>query len=198
MKFFIKLYGKLDHSDCDVDTTNRLFAYVIDYLVGKLWYSIPIGIIWLYYTKNLDELASDIVSINHELGYGIAMITGVLALLFGIFYYVVIPYKIYPGQTLGKRFMGFKIVHTNDREVTLKTLIIRQFIGIILIEGFIYAITGVIREMIALSIGNEITQVLTIAGIIITGISCFLVVRVRSHRMLHDYMAKTKVVSVKK
>ena len=65
--------------------------------------------------------------------YGI--IAGILAVLFAIFYFVIVPAYIYPGQTLGKKICKIKIVKVNNEQVTIKNMLLRQLLGVIVIEG---------------------------------------------------------------
>lgn len=68
-------------------------------------------LLWMMWTKDMETMAGvNVLVIAGRLGDGKAYLAGTLSILFALFYYVYIPLKIYPGQTPGKRAMGFKIV----------------------------------------------------------------------------------------
>lgn len=197
MKLFIKLYTMLDHTPNEVDNFKRGLAYMIDWFVGYLIFSIPIATIWLSQTKDSSSIASDLATIANRLGNGFAYLALALAVVFAIVYYVVYPLKK-QGQSFGKNFMDIKIVKVNGDPVDMKTMIIRQIIGIFLIEGFIYGISDLMRQVFSISGFPLVAIVLTGIAVIISAISLFLGLRFQSHRMLHDYLANTKVVPAKK
>ena len=81
-------------------------------------------------------------------------IAGILCIIVTFVYYIYIPYKKYPGQTLGKRLMKIKIVNNEDYSaISLKTLIIRQGIGLFLLEGSAIVVSDYLRQMLTLATG---------------------------------------------
>ena len=88
----------------DAPLVKRFISYLIDWYVGALCTAIPIAIISQKLTNTM--LNQNIVEFKQP--YGI--IAGILAVLFAIFYFVIVPAYIYPGQTLGKKICKIKIV----------------------------------------------------------------------------------------
>ena len=52
-----------------------------------------------------------------------AFLAGALCILFALFYYVYVPWRIWPGQTLGKRVAGYRMEKTDGTAVDLITLL---------------------------------------------------------------------------
>lgn len=196
MNIFMKLYMKLDHSICDVTSSKRFVAYVIDWFLGSLFTMLPMCILWMMWTKDMDTMArTNVLLIAGHVGYAQAYLAGGVSILFALFYYVVVPWRIYPGQTVGKRAMGFKVVKLDETDVDLKTLVIREVLGIIIIEGGLYNVSGIIHSMISLALNLNLGQWLLYIGLGISIVSAFLALKMSSQRMLHDYLAKTKVIA---
>ena len=188
-----------DKNPSNVNISRRIFAYIIDWLLGALIMMLPMWIIWLNGNGDPELLnAVSIWTIAVEMSYQDAYIAGFLALMFALFYYVFIPWKVYKGQTIGKRMMGFKIVRTDDSEVELKELILRQVVGIIVIESVLYNVSLLWEGLISLMIGYNISIICMFIGFLITAGSCLIALSNQSRRMLHDYIAKTKVILLKK
>ncbi|MEG0328988.1 MAG: RDD family protein [Longicatena sp.] len=196
MSLFVRLYTLFDNSECDVNNGKRFFAYVIDWFLGSLFTMLPMCIMWLLLTKDMDKMAGvNVMYIAGQVSTSKAYLAGLLSTVFALFYYVVIPWKIHRGQTIGKRMMGFKIVQKNNEEVTLSTLIIRQVIGIIIIEGALYNVSGILHSMLSLATNINFISILMYVGLAISVCSGFLVLKINSRRMFHDYLAKTKVIA---
>lgn len=195
MNIFFKLYMKLDHSECNVANGKRLFAYIIDWFLGSLCTLLPMCLLWMMWTKDMDTMASvNVLVIAGKLGDMKAYLAGTLSILFALFYYVYIPLKIYPGQTPGKRAMGFKIVKKDDSKADLKTLLIREVIGVMIIEGSLYTVSGVWHSMLSLALNLNLVGILMYAGLAVGILSGFMILKINSRRMFHDYLANTKVV----
>lgn len=196
--FYTKLYDITDHTPCKVDTPPRLGAYIIDWVVGGIFTGLPAVFIYSGIAKKTDFFSDLYVfeSLGMESYWG--FLTGFLCLLFALFYYVFVPLKIYRGQTFGKRMAGFKIVKTNGDEVDLKSLLIRQILGIFILESAAFIISNYLRQLTTLSLHFYVDYVWSLAGMIITLLSFILVLRTDSHRAIHDYLANTCVVPLHK
>lgn len=195
MNIFMKLYMKLDHSICNVTSSKRFVAYVIDWFLGSLFTMLPMCILWMMWTKDMETMSrANVLLIAGNVGYMQAYLAGGVSVLFALFYYVIVPWRIYPGQTVGKRAMGFKIVKLDESDVDLKTLILRQIIGIIIIEGGLYNVSGILHSLISLALNLNLVQWLLYIGLGISILSAFLALKMSSQRMFHDYLAKTKVI----
>lgn len=195
MSLFIKIYTFIDHRNCNVTNGKRLFAYVFDWFFGSLFTTLPMSIMWLMKTHDMQNMASvNVLNMSTHVTVSYAYLGGVLSIVFALFYYIFIPWKIYPGQTPGKRMMGFKITKLDDEEATIGTLFIRQFIGIMLIEGALYSISGVLHSILSLATDINFITPLMYLCLLISVLSGFLLLKGESRRAFHDYLAKTKVV----
>lgn len=197
MSLFIKIYTFIDHTACNVSSGKRLFAYIIDWFLGSLCTTLPMSIMWLMKTHDMEHMSGvNVMNMASHVTVGYAYIAGFLSVVFALFYYIFIPWKVYPGQTPGKRMMRFKIMGLNDEEVKLGTLIVRQFIGIMVIEGALYTVSGVLHSILALATNINFITPLMYVGLFISVFSAFLLLKGESKRALHDYVAKTKVVAI--
>ena len=156
----------------------RLIAYFIDWYIISVMTILPITSI-----VNLPLIP--------------AISAFLIGLLLSLLYLVYFPYK-YNGQTIGKKIFGLKIVKNNEINIDLKTLLIRNGVGLILIEGTFYSCSIYFWELINIIFEASIASfALSILGIV-SFISMFMSLLNSNHRMLHDYLSKTSVVTVHK
>lgn len=195
MKLYFKLYAMMDHNPNHVDTFKRFVAFGVDWFLGYMCCFLPIAVIFLYNEKGSNDLVSDLAMLGNRVGPQAAYLAAFLCFLIAIFYYVIVPLKIYPGQTFGKRFMGLKMVKVNGQPIDLKALLLRQVLAMIVLEGYLcYGVSENLRQVFAVAGFPIVTLVLSFIAILISAISIFLCYKFESHRALHDYIAKTKVV----
>lgn len=175
----------------DAPVTKRFISYLIDWYVGALCTAIPISIISQKLTNTM--LNQNIVEFQQP--YGI--IAGILAVLFAIFYFVIVPTYVYPGQTIGKRICKIMIVKNDNEQVTIKNMLLRQLLGIIVIEGVLVSASAIWHEIITIITQTNFVTPLMYAGFVISAISILLYLFKGEHRALHDYLGNTKVVMCK-
>lgn len=179
---------------CNVNHMHRFTAYLIDWFVGALCMNLPIMLLWLMQTKDMDNASKlSLGLIADKLGMNMAGIAVGLGFLASVFYFVIVPWKILPGQTVGKRIMHFKVVKTNGEKAGLGTLLVREVIGIFVLEGVVFHVSGLLKEALDLFTGLNFSGYLMWEGIIVTVVSGLLCMCVKNHRMIHDYIAGTKV-----
>ena len=155
----------------------------------------PICLLWLFQTHDMEGMSRvSLWLIQDRLSTSQAYLAGCIGILFSLFYYVVIPWKIFPEQTLGKRAVGIKIVSLDEKDVSLKTLLVRQVIGIMILEGVFYNVSDIWHTLVSMMSGLNFTGILMYQGLIVGIFSAALAMVYKSHRLLHDYLAKTKVV----
>lgn len=199
---FKKLYkiydSKIDKEYCDVGLPKRLFAYIIDWILGGIFTSMPGVFICLNLTKQ--NIMFENLYIFEALGYEryVGFLVGFLCFIFAIFYYVFVMWRIFPGQTIGKKIMGIKVVNKDNLDVNFKTIFIRQVVCIFLIEGVAYTISSYIRQCITLATRYYVDNILQNICIIFFILSAMLVCGTASQRALHDYISNTKVIKIKK
>lgn len=192
-KGYQRIVCKIDSTPCRVDTPKRAGAYLADWVIGGILTGAPGVFLYAALTKRTDMFAG--LYVFESLGYSRiwAVITGLCCILAALFYYVYVPWKIYPGQTLGKKWAGFKITKLDGADVDLKTLLIRQVLCIFLLEGAVLVVTSYIRQLVTLSLSFYVDYYWQILGMIMMTISVILAIKTESHRTIHDYIAKTKL-----
>lgn len=168
--------------------SRRFLSYLIDWYVGALATAFPIAVI--SQKINGTMLQQDIL--NFQKPYG--LIGGVLGLICAFLYFVVVPMYVWKGQTFGKRVCGIKIVTIEDQDVQLKNILLRQLIGIIIIEGSLVSASAIWHQIATLLTGVDFIQPLMYVGFVLSGISVLLVAFKKEHRAIHDYLGKTRVV----
>ena len=97
VKWYFRLFSKLDNEQTNVDMTTRAFAYIVDWVLGSFVTAFPTVFMYMSYTKST-ELNQNLLTFP-TITY--ALIAGGLSLLFAMIYYVYIPVKVHKGQTYG-------------------------------------------------------------------------------------------------
>ena len=92
--------------------------------------------------------------------------------------------------------MKLKIVNEDYSALSKKTLVIRQVVMMMLVEGSIYASTATFHQLLRLLSGTTFTKIYTIVGLILTILSVVLLVLTKSHQSLHDLVCHTLVVDI--
>ena len=95
LKWYFRLFSKLDNEACNVDMTNRAVAWGIDWIAGSLITAFPTVIFYMALTKT-QEVNQNLLAFDQPYGW----VAGILSLLFCIAYYVIYPYR-HNGQTCG-------------------------------------------------------------------------------------------------
>ena len=170
--------------------TRRVLSYFIDWYLGALCAAFPIAVVSqkLYGTM----LKQNLLKIQQPYGF----IAGIIGVIFALFYYIYIPFFVYKGQTVGKRICKVKIIQNNNQEVSLKSLVLRQGLGMIVIEGIFVSASALWHQLVSLCIHVNIVSTMMYVGFVVGGISTLMVIFTKEHRAIHDYIGNTKVVSV--
>ena len=121
---------------------------------------------------------------------------GIIGVILLLFYYIYIPFFVYKGQTVGKRICKVKIIQNNNQEVSLKSLVLRQGLGMIVIEGIFVSASALWHQLVSLCIHVNIVSMMMYVGFVVGGISTLMIIFTKEHRAIHDYIGNTKVVSV--
>lgn len=168
----------------------RLVAYVIDWYVTSLFVMAPVALLYSIETGK-KSLAIDISLLS--LPY--ACVSFVIGLVLSIYYLVYSPLKT--GQTLGKRAMSIKIVKMNGNDIDLKTMVIRQIVGIVLIEGVMFTVSTYFHEIVAMLIRIPYSNYIAYVFTAVLVVSIIIAIIKPEKRMIHDYLAGTKVIALK-
>ena len=172
----------------EVKLGRRFLSYLLDWYIGALCASFPIAVISqkLYGTM----LKQNILEFKEPYG----LIGGILGIIFALFYFVIVPKYIYPGQTLGKHICKIKIIQEDGNDVTLKHLLLRQVLGIMVVEGTVVSASTLWHQLATILTNVDFVKPLMYAGFAIGGISALMVIFTKSHKAIHDYIGKTRVV----
>ena len=164
---------------------SRLYAYAIDWAVGGVVSGFPAVLLYAEVTRRNDMFSNL---------YIFGMVAGTLCILAAILYFVVVPLRVWPGQTLGKRIAHIKVLREDGTAAGPLCLVIRQVLVGFLLEGSGFVVARYIREMAVLATRVDVNYYWEIAGMVITLISGILALVLPSRRALHDYLARTRVV----
>ncbi|MGN1398786.1 MAG: RDD family protein [Erysipelotrichaceae bacterium] len=166
----------------------RLIAYAIDWYL----YSIVLIAFNAIFSKVCGVEAT--VFMTLEL-YSLpaAFMCFALMLLLHFVYFILIPFY-FNGQSIGKKITKLKIVSINGEKVTIKQLVIREFIGVILVEGYLSVTNGYLRTLLGMFFSQ--TKILSIGWFIISGLSSSCALYSKEARMFHDYIGTTKVINI--
>lgn len=167
----------------------RFFAYLLDFYLGMLLCSLPIVL------ANGILNQSDKMQMNLFYFDGVTFyIVAAVSLLLGFWYYVYIPCSVWKGQTLAKHLFHFKIVKMDGEDVDLKSLFLRQIIGMFIIEGSVVAASSLLRQIMTYATSMNFIDPLIYVGFAITILSAIMMIFGKNRRMLHDIIGTTMVV----
>ena len=82
LKWYFRLFSKLDNEACNVDMTNRAVAWLIDWVAGSMITAFPTVILYMALTKT-QEVNQNLLIFDQPYGW----VAGILSLLFCIAYY---------------------------------------------------------------------------------------------------------------
>lgn len=172
----------------DISLWKRLGAYGIDWYIGSLLINIPI---YLYNYK----LEGSVADLSVErIPYPLNLSLLFISLLIAILYYVIVPIAVFPGQTLGKKITRLVVVDESGTYGGLRTLLLRQFLGIFLVEGIIYPTHPLFTDIFLLLFGVDVSQHTYVIYLVVSLVSVLLLVL--KGRAIHDYIGGTWVVDI--
>jgi len=189
-----KMKEKLISLKSDIENDNnylrRFIAYGIDWYIGGVVASLPIIILYMMHNDNVTYIVQQLSIFTYPLN----MIAGSLSFLVSVLYYVVVPALVWQGQTLGKKITHMKIINNNYQDVSMKQVVIRQGVMILLVQGSIFTASHMLHEVLEIITGYNISTVYGYIGLVITTFSILLVFLLPSKRALHDIVANTRVI----
>lgn len=167
----------------------RLFAYILDWYIGALVTMLPISLVSqrLYGTMKMPI---------QKFPTQLMIISSILSLFCAFIYYVLVPYKLYSGQTIGKHLCKVKIISTRHERLYFKDIFIRQFICLFFIEGYLISASSLIRQLIVIATKITYMNKIIYVFIGITIFSALLTLFTKEHLALHDYFSHTKVIEI--
>lgn len=178
----------------EVPALKRFGAYAVDWAVGGVVTGAPAVLLYSGVTRRTD-FYSDLY-VFEALGYPVwlGVLAGALCILAGLFYYVCVPAKLMPGQTLGKRLFGLEIRSLDGSLPTLGTLFVRYGLVGFLVEGSAFVTGRFIRELVTLIVRVDMATPWSIACLALTFTSALFALYRPKHRAFHDMVARTHVV----
>lgn len=172
-----------------VNNFKRLIAYIIDWYAASMLAGIPVVLIYSIFFKDL-EITQNVTLL--PMPYNI--LAGVIAICIYLAYFIIVPLKVYPGQTFAKKIMNIKVVKNDDSDVDFITLLKRELVGVMIIEGYIAASSSYFHQIINIIVGQNLNEVYVYLFGIITGLSILWACASPQRKMFHDYIAQTKLV----
>lgn len=182
----------VEMNDSTVNNFKRLFAYVIDWYAASMLAGIPVVLTYSIFFKDL-EITQNIMKLPQPYG----VISGILAILIYLAYFVLVPLKIYPGQTFAKKMMDIKVVKEDGSDVDFMTLLKREAIGVMIVEGYIAASSSYLHQIINIFVGTDLNQYFVYVFGIITALSVLWACASPKRKMFHDYIANTRLIIYK-
>lgn len=176
----------------NVNNFSRIVAYIIDWYVATMVSSIPIVII-----TSIVNHTTVITQELNKLPLVWGVITGILAIIFYLGYYFVLELKVYKGQTFGKRIMKLKVVKDDGNDVDFKSILLREGLGVMIIEGYLANSSSYLRQIIQLFTDVNIMDISVYLFGIISAISILMGIASPNRKMIHDHIAKTHIISTK-
>ncbi len=175
---------------------NRFVAFIIDWYLSSLAAAIPVIILQSVQAK-------DFVLINRldGLSAGNAWIACILAITIYILYYCVLPVKTWgqlqAGQTPGRKLMKIRLIKTDDSSPVFRDLLLRDFVGVLLLQGYITSASLYIISLIQISTGSYIVPYVQVFYYATVLISLILYMISKKKYLLHDLLSKTVIVIYK-
>ena len=168
----------------------RAVAFLADWYISTLLAGIP-----LLYMYSVQSGSTEVPASLTQFSGSLGVIAGLIGVVIITLYYVVVPLKFNKGQTLAKNVLGVKIVQNDGSEVTAKSLIKREILGVMLIEAGLVSSSKYLREIFLIAGMDNVYRILAIVAIVIPFISIVIMMFNKESKMIHDIIGGTKVVN---
>ena len=173
-----------------VSKVKRAVAFLADWYISTLLAGIP-----LLYMYSVQSGSTEVPASLTQFSGSLGVIAGLIGVVIITLYYVVVPLKFNKGQTLAKNVLGVKIVQNDGSEVTAKSLIKREILGVMLIEAGLVSSSKYLREIFLIAGMDNVYRILAIVAIVIPFISIVIMMFNKESKMIHDIIGGTKVVN---
>lgn len=150
-----------------VNSFYRGVAYLIDWYAATMFAGIPIVLIGSI-VNHTTSVSQDLSKIPAPYNILVAL----LAIVFYLGYFVILELYVYKGQTFGKRIMKLKVVKNDESDVDFKTILMREGLGIMIVEGYIANSSSYLRQLIQIVTGIPIMDMAVYVFGIISANSC--------------------------
>ena len=173
-----------------VSKVKRAVAFLAEWYISTLLAGIP-----LLYMYSVQSGSTEVPASLTQFSGSLGVIAGLIGVVIITLYYVVVPLKFNKGQTLAKNVLGVKIVQNDGSEVTAKSLIKREILGVMLIEAGLVSSSKYLREIFLIAGMDNVYRILAIVAIVIPFISIVIMMFNKESKMIHDIIGGTKVVN---
>ena len=174
----------------DAPLFRRIVGFTCDYTIGA---AITLAVTMLPYCVmrgGWSVFLSDYLLIGVDVAYVAALVALAVALSWA--YYVLVPWKVWPGKTLGKRWAQTTLVKLDGDDVGVGALTLRWLIMLLVELPSIFAGASLV-QLVGLSGGGGVVTAWQIAGGVAFAASFVAVLVTYNHRALHDYAVGTWV-----
>ena len=167
----------------------KTFAYVVRrvFAFGTDWYISAV----------LINLMTNAIGHFTSGEYSVHIALAIASLLVAFLYYVLVPLKVWKGQTLMMRAMHLKTVDIHENEISFPRRFLRFFVGCLLIGGAFYIPSVNIRSVLMIMYPNEAWKLFTLLINVLSALDLgFILLKWRDFRLLHDLIFQTKVIDL--
>lgn len=167
-----------------VTLVRRIIAYGIDWYLATMVCGIPLMLV--------NSMKTGSTAINTSIPDGTkGWLWGTVAILLGLLYYWILP-LLWNGTTPGKKLMHLRIVSAADGgQPSATALLLRQGVGVLLIEGAVAFPSQLLRELLARITDDNVTAAVQTVMVVVTLISISIGMYTPRRRMIHDYISGT-------
>ena len=171
----------------------RVLAFVTDYILCGVLCLIPLVV--PYYWMNGGALLYDVADYT-KIGLSLPVVGLIVLVACAIswWYYVIIPTRVWTGQTPGKRLAGIEVVTVDGEVAGIKTLTIRWAVMFFLEILFMMA-TSFALQFFDMVLPGIVMAGWRYVGMAASVFSVFATWLDRYHLSLHDRIARTWVYS---
>jgi uncharacterized RDD family membrane protein YckC len=177
-------------------SSSRIISFIIDWLLGGICAGLPSVILYLLLTGKSKPLTSMYQFGAAGVSGSITILISLVCIIFGVFYYVWIPWKLYPGQTIGKKMTHLKIINQDGSAPTINTYLMRQFVFLVFVEGVSTPVSTYIKVIITTATKFYSDPYLGVFWDLVTIISVFMLFWGKKRLSIHDIATKTMVIKV--
>lgn len=171
----------------------RFFAFLLDFLLS----SMVVGIFPMVIMSIQTQEKSFTIANMMKMDLSWQIVCCFVATFMGIYYFCLYPCaKAHLGQTPGKRMMKIKTTKHNEEDIDVKTMLKRELIGSLLLEGETAFPSAFIRYMLFLMLSTSLSYTLSLISIALSVLSIVYLLFGKHHRMFHDYIAQTIVIDL--
>lgn len=175
-----------------VSMFKRGIAAIFDIYISLVLANIPILLIY-----SIETGETKITKQLSTLSNGAGILACLLGILMVIFYYVFLPVYKFNGQTLMKKLLGFKVVKNDGSAVDLRTMLKREVLGSMIIEGGFVSSGDYFKQLILIITGsNQLYTGLLYTSFTISILSIAFMAFSKGNKTLHDYIGGTKVLNL--